>query len=69
MMRERYTYTVAVDLDHSGASEVDRLMEQIAAITGSVRTDFSFVCSDCGCDWSENRCRPCEALSRREGHE
>ena len=68
MMRERHTYTVAVE--PSDAEAVERLMEQIAAITGAgYQIEASYVCEDCGCEWSENRCRPCDTLGRAEGPE
>lgn len=71
-MTERYTYTVAVDPDDSGSAErVEQLMEQVANITGigTVQCGASYVCEDCGCEWSERRCRPCETLARAEGRD
>lgn len=68
-MTERYTYTVAA-VPPGEAVAVERLMEQIAAITGAgYQIEASFVCGDCGCEWSTPRCTPCETLKRAEGRD
>ena len=67
-MTERYTYTVAVE--PGDAVAVARLMEQVDAITGAgYQIEASYVCDDCGTEWSERRCRPCETLQRAEGRD
>jgi hypothetical protein len=69
MMRERYTYTVVVEPRYQ-RWRLEQLMEQLAAATGATyQIEASYVCDDCGTEWSENRCRPCETLGRAEGPE
>jgi hypothetical protein len=72
MMTERYTYIITVESRRGPgiATAVEELIEQIAASTRSSYTcSISYVCADCGCEWSEKRCRPCETLRRAEGRE
>ncbi len=56
-MTERYTYTVAVE--PGDAVAVERLMEQVDAITGAgYQIEASYVCDDCGTEWSEGAAAP-----------